>query len=158
MSTLNTPRFITVRREADLDKPEVEITLSWHEDSRCYRPSKVSLQHPFSATTSTVVKSTPIHRLSIPLLRAELEKANPELAKRPAIKRYLRGKAAAKELSEQIRHHPKRQHLEDAAAVYSLARACRDASILRTAEAMGINHRDADRWLATAKRGRLLPE
>ena len=150
LTDISTPQFINTQLIGDIDTPSVNVTLSLsqnHHGHDCYIPSKIDIQHPMIPLTSTRVKKLSIHRQLIPhILQALIEEpANAHLASHQRIKAYSQrrpGRAVGAKAAQQ----PSEKHLEEAAAIYALARLSRDASIYAIAKTFQISHTQATRW------------
>lgn len=155
LTDITTTQFINTQLIGDTHTPSVNVTVSLsknHHGHDCYIPNKIDIQHPMIPLTSTQVKKLSIHRQLIPhIVQALLnDPANAHLASHQRIKAYSQQRPG-RAVGDKAAHSPTAKHLEEAAAVYILARLSRDAAIYAIAKTFQISHVQATQWAKIIK-------
>lgn len=146
-----TPQFLPLTVAATPERPSVTIRTMHDERNGVYVNHSLALEHPVVAVTPTLLSKMRLGALRRDALRAALGEQNSELAKRPPVKSYFKG-SAGRTVAEKARREPTAEHIENAALVYRLARLVGDYPVHAIARCFGLEHTDAKRWVAIAKK------
>jgi hypothetical protein len=137
--------------QGSIDRPTVKIRAIHNESKGVYANASLTAEHPVVAITSTLLSKMKLGSLRNTALRAALAEQNVELAKRAPVKSYFKG-TAGRAVAEKARLAPTDEHLENAALVYSLARLVGDYPVHAVARCFSLEHTDAKRWVALARK------
>lgn len=132
----------------------VSASLGFDPRSEQYLGMSTSFSSPLAPVTSTTVKATPMHRMIVPELRTALhrEPGNTALADRCApLKTYFLG-TRGRRVASAVAVDPPEHVLEQAAAVYTAARAVRDTPVRSIERCFGITYAQAKRWTRAMRR------
>lgn len=149
--TINTPPIVDLTIAATLERPAVTIKTILNATVGVYANAAVTVTHPVVAVTPTLIAKMRLGALRRDALRVALGAHNEELASRPAVKSYFRG-STGRAVSEKARLDPSAEQLENAALIYRLARLAGDFPVQAIARSFNLEHPDAQRWAALARK------
>ena len=148
---ITTPQFLHLNVPGTIDRPSVKIRVIHNESTGVYANASLTAEHPMVAITPTLLSKMRLGAIRRDALRAALGEENAELAKRAPVKSFFKG-TAGRAVAEKARLVPTAEHLENAALVYRLARLVGDYPVQAVARSFSLEHDDAARWVAIARK------
>lgn len=155
MIDINFPPMIQLEVPGSPTEPTVLVNAYFDQGARRYLANQVEIAHPFVAVTSTWINRLRLRSAMAQALRPHLETANLSLLSRPGAKRFFHG-STARPRKASYAVSPDRMALDDAALVFTLARATGDFPVLAVQRCLGIDRTDAQRWVRTLRSSGLL--
>jgi len=149
--TIVTPQFLHLNVIATAETPDVKIRVIHDDRKAVYVNASLAVEHPVLAITPTLLSKLKLGSLRKTALRVALGEKNAELAKRAPVKSYFKG-TAGRAVAEKARLEPTAEHLENASIIFRLSRLVGDYPLLSVARCFGIEHADAKRWIAIARK------
>jgi len=148
---ITTPQFLHLNVSATPERPSVRIRVIHDEKTGTYVNASVAVEHPVAAITPTLLGKMRLGAVRRDALRSALGEQNAELAQRAPVKSFFKG-SAGRAVAEKVRLDPTAEHQENAALIYRLARLVGDYPVQAIARCFGLEHADAKRWVALAKK------
>lgn len=157
MSTpaITTPALLALSVKATTERPALTFRLSHDPRSGTYSTVHLAAEHLTVAITPTRLAKMRIGSLRRDALRLALAEKNTALSSRPAVKSYFKG-SVGRAVAEKARVEPTDEHLDSAAVIYRLARLVGDFPVQAVARSFSLEQKDAQRWVATAKKKGLI--
>jgi hypothetical protein len=149
--SITTPQFLHLQVKGSADRPDVKIRVIHDERAGLYTNASLTVEHPVIAITPTLLSKLKLGSLRRDALRAALGEKNVDLAKRPPVKSFFKG-SVGRAVSDKARLEPTAEHLENTAIIYRLARLVGDFPIQSIARCFSLEHTDATRWVALARK------
>lgn len=136
--------------QKDPAEPQIEVAVHFDSALMKYLVTSAEFSHPINPITSTRLRKTRFATLVAHQLREELRPDNVDMiAAHTPIKRFFTGsKGRTKSSSE---HSPSLAHLQQAAAVFTLARAAGFFPVRAVERCFGISYHSAKRWVRAAR-------
>jgi hypothetical protein len=151
MPVITTPQFLHLNVPATIDRPAVKIRTIHDARKGVYTNASLAVDHPVVAITPTLLSKLKLGTLRKDALRGALAEQNAELTKRAPVKSFFKG-TAGRAVAEKSRLEPTPEQLENAAVVFRLARLVGDYPIQAVARCFSLEHVDAKRWVALARK------
>lgn len=148
---ITAPQFLHLNVQATTDRPAVKIRVIHDERKGIYTNGSLAVEHPVVAVTPTLLGKMRLGSLRNDALRIALCEQNGELVKRAPVKSFFKG-SNGRAVAEKVRLDPTVEHLENAAIVYRLARLVGDYPVQAVARCFSLEHTDAKRWVALARK------
>lgn len=153
--SIETPTYLNLTVNPDPMAPSLSVTAMWDSELRKYIANKVALEHPMIPITAGLLRKLPLRRLMAAALSKELLTVNKELSKRIPVKTFLKG-SQARPASAKIIAEPTTEHLINTALVFQLAHATGVAPIRSVERCLGVEYKDAQRWVRLARHASIL--
>lgn len=148
---ITSPQFLHLNVPATVERPDVKIRVIHDERKGVYVNASIAVEHPMVAVTPTLLSKLKLGSLRKDALRAALGELNVQLAARAPVKSFFKG-TAGRAVAEKARLEPTAEHLENAVVIFRLARLVGDYPLLAVARCFSIEHADAKRWVALARK------
>ena len=149
--TITTPQFLHLNVQGTIDRPSVKIRVIHNERTGVYANASLTAEHPTVAITPTLLSKMKLGALRRDALRVALGEQNTDLSTRAPVKSFFKG-TTGRAVAEKARVTPAAEHLENAAIVYRLARLVGDYPVQAVARCFSLEHADAARWVAIARK------
>lgn len=153
--SIETPSYLNLSISNGPAEPSLAITAVWESKMLKYTAGKVTLEHPMIPITAGLLRKLPLRRLMAAALTKELATANEALNHRAPIKTFFKG-SQGRPASAKIAAEPTTEHLVNTALVFQLAHATGVAPIRSVERCLGIEYKDAQRWVRLARQGNIL--
>ncbi|MCI4659706.1 hypothetical protein [Cryobacterium zhongshanensis] len=148
---INTPQFLHLNVQGTIDRPSVKIRVIHNDRAGVYTNASLTAEHPTVAITPTLLSKMRLGAIRRDALRVALGEQNAELSKRAPVKSFFKG-TAGRAVAEKARLAPTAEHLENTVLVYRLARLVGDYPVQAVARCFSLEHDDAARWVAIARK------
>lgn len=152
---IETPTYLNLTVSSDPMAPSLSVTAVWDSQMLKYTAGKVTLEHPLTPITAGLLRKLPLRRLMAAALNKELAAANEDLSRRAPVKTFFKG-SQGRPASAKIAAEPTIEHLINTALVFQLAHATGVAPVRSVERCLGIEYKDAQRWVRRARQASLL--
>lgn len=153
---VKTPPVLHVNVPATAIAPAFSAKAMLDHERQQYFATSLSMEHMSVKLTSARVQQTPIQKTMAPVLRDLLAEANKDLLlAHPLVRKWASGKPQ-RPVAQKLIALPDPATIAGAALVYRLAKLAGEAPVKATARAAGIERDDARRWIASARKQKLL--
>ena len=146
-----TPQFLHLNVLATATVPDVKIHVIHDERRGVYVNASIAVEHPVVAVTPTLLGKLKLGSLRKDALRSALAKHNIELSQRAPVKSFFKG-TLGRAVAQKARLEPTIEHLTNTAVVFRLARLVGDYPLIAVARCFSLEHADAKRWVALARK------
>lgn len=153
--SIETPAYLNLTVNPDPMAPSLSITAMWDDQLLKYTAGKVALEHPMTPITAGLLRRLPLRRLMATALNKELAAVNKTLTQRTPVKTFFKG-SQGRPTSAKIAAEPTVEHLINTALVFQLAHATGVAPIRSVERCLGVQYKDAQRWVRLARQGHIL--
>lgn len=150
------PDLLSVTAKRDAGSPTFSARLSYDATTGRYRPFGVSLDGFADPVKGRDLRTMPMARLIADQLRPQIEEANPQLLTVPAVKTYFKGTRGRK-VATGIAQKPSFDKLEEAALVFTLAKAVGDFPVRAVERCFALEYAQAKRWVRKARKLEIIP-